>query len=79
MLWRPVGSSLLLRGGKIIVLGLPKGSPILHERTNNLLPPTTLESDARNLRNASNYSQLRIRTSRIKNSPIPYFINLLNQ
>ena len=49
------------------------------ERTNNLLPPTRLESHARNLRNASNYSQLCIRTSRFKNSPIPYFINLLNQ
>ena len=49
------------------------------ERTNNLLPPTRLESHARNLRNASNYSQLRIRTSRFQKSPIPYLINLLNQ
>ena len=31
------------------------------ERINNLLPPTRLEFHARNLRNASNYSQLRFR------------------
>ena len=49
------------------------------ERTNNLLPPTRWESHARNLRNASNNSQLRIKASRFKNSPIPYFINLSNQ
>ena len=49
------------------------------ERTNDILPPTRLESHACNLRNASNYSQLRIRTSRFKQSPIPCFINLLNQ
>ena len=49
------------------------------ECANNLLPPTRLESHARNLHNASNYSQLRIRTSRFKKSPTPYFINLLNQ
>ena len=36
------------------------------ELTNNLLPPTRLESHACNLRNASNYSHLRIRTSRFK-------------
>ena len=47
------------------------------ERTNNLLPPARLESHARNLRNASiNYFHLRVRTSRFKKSPIPYFINL---
>ena len=49
------------------------------ERTNDLLPPSRLESHARNLCKANNYSQLRIRTSRFKKSPIPYFINLLNQ
>ena len=49
------------------------------ERTNDLLPPTRLESHAHNLHNASNYSLLRIRTSGFKKSLIPYFINLLNQ
>ena len=47
-------------------------------RTANLLPPTRSECHARNLRNAQNLSQLRFRTLRFKNSPIPYFVNLLN-
>ena len=43
------------------------------ERSNDLLPPTRLKSHARNLRNASNYTHLRIRTSRFKKSnPIFY-------
>ena len=49
------------------------------ERTYDLLPPTRRESHARNLRNAHHYSHLRTRTSRFKNSPIPYFISLLNK
>ena len=49
------------------------------ERTKDLLPPTRLESHSRNLRNAHKISQLRFRTSRFKNSPIPHFIELLNK
>ena len=44
------------------------------ERTKDLLPPTRLESHSRNLRNAHKISQLRFRTSRFKNNPIPHFI-----
>jgi hypothetical protein len=31
------------------------------------------------LRNSSKVSQLRVRTKRFQQSPIPYFIDLLNQ
>ena len=43
------------------------------ERTKDLLLPTGLESHSRNLHNAHKISQLRFRTSRFKNSPIPHF------
>ena len=43
LLWRPVGLSFLLRGGKVIVVGLPKGSPILNVQiTSSLLPDWSL-------------------------------------
>ena len=60
---------------------MPKFAEVLAdiERTNDLLPPTRLESHSRNLRNANKISQLRFRTSRFKNSPIPHFIELLNK
>ena len=48
-------------------------------RTNHLIPPTRLERHGRNLRNASAISQVRIKTSRFGNSPVPYFINVLNK
>ena len=48
------------------------------ERTNGLLPLTRRESIGRNLRNAHHFSHLCSRTSRFQNSPIPYFISLLN-
>ncbi len=48
-------------------------------RTMDLLPPTRYESHSRNLRSGNNVSQLRTRTSRFRNSPIPYFVNLLNR
>ena len=48
-------------------------------RTKHLIPPTRLESHGRNLRNSSAISQVKIRTSRFQNSPVPYFINLLNK
>ena len=80
ILLRHVGLSLLLIGEKVFVVGLPKGSLFLNVLlVNGLLPPIRLESHSRNLHNACNYSQLRIRTPRFKNSSIPYFINLLNK
>ena len=48
-------------------------------RTEHLIPPTRMEIHGRNLRNSSAISQIRTRTSRFYNSPVPYFINLLNQ
>jgi len=48
-------------------------------RTKHLIPPTRLEMHGRNLRNSSAISQIKVRTSRFYNSPVPYFIRLLNQ
>ena len=53
--------------------GLPKS-----DRTSGLLPPSRLASHGRCLRSATNISQLRVKTNRFQNSPIPYFINLFN-
>ena len=47
--------------------------------TADLLPPTRHDTHSRNLRNSHHISQLRIKTSRYKNSPIPFFIDLLNE
>ena len=47
-------------------------------RTCHLLPPTRLEAHGRSLRNASNLSQFRTRTDRFRNSPVPFFVSLLN-
>ena len=47
-------------------------------RSKHLLPPTRIQSHGRNLRNANSVSQFKIKTSRFRNSPVPYFINLLN-
>ncbi|XP_071957019.1 uncharacterized protein [Antedon mediterranea] len=44
----------------------------------DLLPVTRFESHGRLLRNSNNISQLPSRTARFSNSPIPYFIRLLN-
>ena len=49
------------------------------ERTNMLLPPSRSEVHGRQLRNAAHISKLRARTSRFAESPIPYYINLLNK
>ena len=49
------------------------------ERTKDLLPPSRLEVHGRNLRSAHKLSQLRCRTSRFQNSPIPHYISLLNK
>ena len=48
-------------------------------RTSHLIPPTRKECHGRNLRNSSAISQLRTRTARFENSPVPFFINLLNK
>ena len=47
--------------------------------TADLLPPTRHETHSRNLRNFHYITQLRIKTSRYKNSPIPHSIDLLNE
>ena len=54
--------------------GLSKSS-----RTNELLPPVQRDVHGRNLRNADKLTQLFARTSQFQNSPIPYFISLLNE
>ena len=48
-------------------------------RTSHLLPPTRISTHGRNLRNANNFSQPKIKTNRFKQSPIPYFVSLLNK
>ncbi len=48
-------------------------------RTSHLIPPTRFEVHGKRLRNANSLSQLRHRTVRFQNSPIPYFISLLNE
>ena len=48
-------------------------------RTCHLLPPSRFQSHGRNLRNSSNLSQYRMKTSRFRNSPVPYFVSLLNK
>lgn len=48
-------------------------------RTRHLLPPTRFKAHGRRLRNAESISQLRCRTVRFRNSPVPYFIDLLNE
>ena len=53
--------------------GLPK-----NERTKSLLPPTRLECHDRSLRNSGNLTQFHCRTQRFQNSPVPYFVNILN-
>ena len=47
--------------------------------TSHLLPPTRISTHGRNLRNANNFSQPKIKTNRFKQSPIPYFVSLLNK
>ena len=47
-------------------------------RTSHLLPPTRISTHGRNLRNANKFSQPKIKTNRFKQSPIPYFVSLLN-
>ena len=49
-----------------------------NERTNHLLPPTRFAVHGRNLRNSKNISQLASKTNRFQQSPVPYFVNLLN-
>ena len=54
--------------------GLPN-----NERTKSLLPPSRFECHGRSLRNSANISQIPVRTKRFENSPIPYFIKILNK
>ena len=48
------------------------------KRTSNLIPATRLEKTGRNLRNSDSISRVPFRTERFRKSPIPNFINLLN-
>ena len=54
--------------------GLPN-----NERTKSLLPPSRFECHGRSLRNSANISQIPVRTKHFENSPIPYFIKILNK
>ena len=47
-------------------------------RTEHLLPPRRNECHSFNLRNSSAISQPRFRTKRFFNSPVPYYVRLLN-
>ena len=49
------------------------------KRTSGLIPPTREECHGRFLRSRKKYSAPRARTERYKNSPVPFFISLLNQ
>ena len=63
------GLSLLTDGRESHYRKFAEGLIAISKRTNDLLPPTRLESHAHNLRNISNYSKLRNRKTRFKNSP----------
>ena len=47
-------------------------------RCKHLMPPTRFEAHGKNLRNSNTITQLRTKTSRFQNSPVPYYINLMN-
>ncbi|XP_072039541.1 uncharacterized protein [Amphiura filiformis] len=47
-------------------------------RTSHLLPPTRISVHGRSLRNAQDHTQLRANTKRFKQSPIPFYVTLLN-
>lgn len=49
-----------------------------NNRTSTILPPTRIEAHGRNLRNSNQISQLPVRTARFAGSPVPYFVNILN-
>ena len=48
------------------------------QRTSTLIPPTRRSVHGRDLRNSNSISLLPCRTERFRKSPIPYFIDLLN-
>ena len=47
-------------------------------RTSLLMPPTRFAVHGRNLRNSQNLTQFAHKTKRFQQSPVPYFVNLLN-
>ena len=49
------------------------------ERTSGLLPLRRKEVHGRSLRNDDEFSRLTMRTERFANSPVPYYIHLLNK
>ena len=54
--------------------GLPN-----NERTKSLLPPSRFECHGRSLRNSANISKIPVRKKRFENSPIHYFIKILDK
>ena len=48
-------------------------------RTRHLIPPTRIAVHGYNLRNANDLTQPMTKTKRYKQSPVPYFITLLNK
>ena len=48
-------------------------------RTSSLVPPTRGECHSRLLRNNRMVTQLPARTNRFQNSPVPFYVNLLNK
>ena len=54
-----------------------------NNRTSSLLPPppppTRLESHGRCLRNSNTMTQMPFKTTRFKNSPVPFCIDILNK
>ena len=48
------------------------------EHTKMLIPPSRQEIHGKLLRNSTNVTQLRAHTNRLAQSPIPYYIGLLN-
>ena len=50
-----------------------------NERTKHLMPPLRSAIHGRNLRNSNHLSQLPFKTKRFQQSPIPYFVSLVNQ
>ena len=49
-----------------------------NEISKHLMPPPKNSIHGRGLRNGGNFSQLRHKTKRFQQSPIPYFVNPLN-
>ena len=49
-----------------------------NERTKHLMPPTRIKIHGRNLRNKNHLSELLCKTKRFHQSPIPFYVKLVN-